>query len=114
MQRMHDSETPACRFERYRKIDLRLDTGQQIDEIDTYVANVGPAFLDGAQVALKEVAAVERNLNELSQHEMQCALRDMIDPQVDLDEFVLGSVGEDNKKTVTGEKKFLKNPAQSP
>ncbi len=72
LQCMHKSEgveKPAYRFERYREIDLRLDTEQQIldteqqiGEIDTYVANVGPAYMNGAPIALKEVKAIKRNL----------------------------------------------------
>ena len=70
--------------------------------------------MDGAPLALKEVEAIERNLIELSQREMQCALRDRIAPQIGLNAFVLGNCNEKNKEKRRKRDKRFKNLVQSP
>ncbi|MBJ7329948.1 MAG: hypothetical protein JHC95_08635 [Solirubrobacteraceae bacterium] len=63
--------------------------GARTDRVEMYRSRHGPLLLGGAPRALEEIPAGGRVFTALSQHAVQTAARDLLEPEAELDAFVL-------------------------
>lgn len=71
---------------------LRTETGGEIGAADAYVSRHGCLTLDGTEVALAAVAAVERRFPVLGEVEVLERIRHVLAPELDLERFVESSL----------------------
>jgi hypothetical protein len=100
LNRMHETER---NYTYDRLDDIRVDVseaGEMIDRAFAYTAKVGCVNLDGAPVALAEILAEGRILPAMTQAEMLDHVRGRLAPDLDLETFIIGHIGDDELRSV--------------
>jgi hypothetical protein len=88
---VHASE-PNYVFARLRGLDLRLDSGAELEEIHGFVTRHGCLRRDGGHVGVAAIPVADRAWPELDEHGMLAAARDALAPGEDLDAFVAAQI----------------------
>jgi hypothetical protein len=57
-----------------RDLDCRLEDGGRVEQLDAYLSRHGPRLLDGSPVALSELEASGRWLEQLTQRQIQASV----------------------------------------
>lgn len=92
LARMHETE-PSYDFDRLDGVCVELrDTGEILTSVYVYTASVGCVNLDGGPVALMEIPAQGRIYPDKTQTEILTQARDRLDPDADLDSFIMGHI----------------------
>jgi len=96
LDRMHETELPNENYEygRLTGIELIPEAGPAIDDLYLYNSRRGVFAPDGEPIALNEVSARNRYWPSKSQPEIQALVRDHIDPEKPIEEFIGESVAD--------------------
>ncbi|HEX6229353.1 MAG TPA: hypothetical protein VFZ41_07810 [Solirubrobacterales bacterium] len=87
------SETePNYELGRLDDLSCRLETGEELRDAAAYLSRHGCLLAGDAPVAVREVPARRRALPEMSQRQVLEHLRDLLRPELDLEQFVLECV----------------------
>jgi len=95
LNRMHETERNYT-YDRLDGIRVEIDgAGEIMDTAFAYIAVVGCLSVDGAPVALAEIEAEGRVLRAMSQPEMLDHVRGRLDPDAQLDGFILAHIEDE-------------------
>lgn len=95
LNRMHETERNYT-YDRLDGIRVEIDgAGEIMDTAFAYTAVVGCLSVDGAPVALAEIEAEGRVLRAMSQPEMLDHVRGRLDPDAQLDGFILSHIEDE-------------------
>lgn len=95
LNRMHETESNYT-YDRLDGIRVEIDgAGEIMDTAFAYTAVVGCLSVDGAPVALAEIEAEGRVLRAMSQPEMLDHVRGRLDPDAQLDGFILAHIEDE-------------------
>jgi hypothetical protein len=95
LNRMHETERNYT-YDRLDGIRVEIDgAGEIMDTAFAYTAVVGCLSVDGAPVALAEIEAEGRVLRAMSQPEMLDHVRGRLDPNAQLDGFILAHIEDE-------------------
>jgi hypothetical protein len=95
LTRMHETERNYT-YDRLDGIRVEIDgAGEIMDTAFAYTAVVGCLSVDGAPVALAEIEAEGRVLRAMSQPEMLDHVRGRLDPNAQLDGFILAHIEDE-------------------
>ena len=95
LNRMHETERNYT-YDRLDGIRVEIDgAGEIMDTAFAYTAVVGCLSVDGAPVALAEIEAEGRVLRAMSQPEMLDHVRGRLDPDAQLDGFILAHIEDE-------------------
>ena len=95
LNRMHETERNYT-YDRLDAIRVEIDDGGgTLDSAYVYTARVGCVNVEGAPVALAEISASGRRLRAMRQDEMLAHVRDRLDPEADLDAFILAHIDDE-------------------
>jgi hypothetical protein len=95
LTRMHETERNYT-YDRLDGIRVEIDgAGEIMDTAFAYTAVVGCLSVDGAPVALAEIEAEGRVLRAMSQPEMLDHVRGRLDPDAQLDGFILAHIEDE-------------------
>jgi hypothetical protein len=83
---------PNYELRRLACIACRLEEAGVVGELDAFVSRHGCLTLAGGEVGVAAIATANRGLPALSEREVQSELRDLLEPGVPLEEFVLAGV----------------------
>lgn len=73
------------------RLRCRVETGEELAELDAYLSRHGCLSIDGTEVALTAVEAEGRRLGEMAQPQVLEYVRSRICPDLSLERFVLRS-----------------------
>jgi hypothetical protein len=93
LQRMHETEG-GYDYDRLTGIRVELDRGGVLTEAFAYSSSTGCLALDGAHVAIAELAATGRRFRAMTQPEILAAMRDRLAPGLDLNAFILQNLDD--------------------
>ena len=95
LNRMHETERNYT-YDRLDGIRVEIEgVGEVIDRAYAYTAIVGCVNVDGAPVALAEIAAEGRILRAMSQPDMLDHIRARLEPDVHLDAFIQAHIEDE-------------------
>lgn len=95
LNRMHETERNYT-YDRLDSIRVEIEgVGEVIDRAFAYTAIVGCVNVDGAPVALAEIAAEGRILRAMSQPDMLDHIRGRLDPDMHLDAFIQAHIEDE-------------------
>ena len=83
---------PNYHFGQLDDVDLRLELGATLSSVRAVISRHGALMLGGAEVGVAAVETLNRRSPARSQAEVLTAVRDLVAPGVDLDDFILQSV----------------------
>jgi hypothetical protein len=90
---MHETEG-GYDYDRLTGIRIALDRGGELTEAFAYSSSTGCLAIDGAHVALAEIAAEGRRFRSMSQHDILVAMRDRFAPGTGLEAFILENLDD--------------------
>jgi len=101
LRRMHETELGNENYEFGRLADvcLRPETGPALNEVSLYHGLRGIFAPEGHPVPLAEVSANYRQFDAMTQHQVQTCIRDRLDPEKPLEDFVHESVADPEVRT---------------
>lgn len=95
LARMHETEgTENYAYARLDGVRLEIEGHGRLDHVHCYQGRRGAFAPAGAAIPLAAVAAQGRSAEPLHQAEVLARARDLLAPDLDLDEFVLAIVGD--------------------
>lgn len=91
---MHPTEIDSYNFTELTALDLALDGGERRERAFAYLSFRGHVGQGDQPIALREIAAENRQLPELGQRDALTLMRDRIAPGEDLAEFVHAHISD--------------------
>jgi hypothetical protein len=83
---------PNYELRRLAGIACRVEGTGTVDELAAFVSRHGCLVLDGGEVGVGAIASASRALPALTEREVQSRVRDLLEPGVSLEEFVLAGI----------------------
>lgn len=83
---------PNYHFAQLESIDLRLDLGPTLSTVAAVVSRYGSLVIDGAEVGVAAVDTHHRQFPALTQSQVLEAVRDLVAPGMELDDFIVENV----------------------
>ena len=80
---------PNYHFVRLDGIELRLELGRTLSSVSAVISRHGAVTLDGTEVGVAAVKTRSRRFPALMQDQVLRAVRDLVAPSVDVDDFIL-------------------------
>jgi hypothetical protein len=80
---------PNYELRRLNEVACRVEEGRSSSEVDAFVSRHGCLLLDGSEVGLAAVATANRSIPALTEREVQTRVRDLLEPQAPLQDFVI-------------------------
>ena len=95
LARMHETERNYT-YDRLEAVRVEIEGGAgTLESAYAYTARVGCVNVEGAPVALAEIAAENRTLRAMSQAEMLAHVRDRLEPGTELDAFIRAHIEDE-------------------
>jgi len=102
---------PNYELRRLNEVACRLEEGGSLREIDAFVSRHGCLTLDESEVGVAAVAAANRLLPALTEREVQTRVRDLLEPQASLEDFVTTALDPATAAARTSSLRATANPA---
>ena len=83
---------PNYHFGRLDEVDMHLELGPTVSSISAVISRHGALTLNGTEVGVAAIDTRHRRFPAASQQQVLSAVRDLVAPGVDLDDFVLDNV----------------------
>ena len=83
---------PNYEFGELDAIELRLELGATLSNLSAVISRHGALTLDGTEVGLAAVETINRRFPVRTQTQVLSAVRDLVAPDVELGDFILGNV----------------------
>ena len=99
LERMHETEG-GYDYDRLSGINISFDRGGELTEAFAYSSSTGCLALDGAHVALAEIAAKGRRFRSMTQHDILVAMRNRLAPGKELEAFILENLDDARLRAV--------------
>lgn len=83
---------PNYHFAELEAVELRLELGPTLSSVAAVISRHGALTLDGAEVGVAAVDTLNRRFPARTQAQVLRAVRDLVAPSVDVDDFILENV----------------------
>jgi hypothetical protein len=102
---------PNYELRRLGEVACRVEKGESLHEVDAFVSRHGCLTLDGSEVGVAAVASANRSIPALTEREVQTRVRDLLEPQASLEDFVVAAIDPAVATARTSSLRVTANPA---